>query len=544
MRASMAIRGIRPTPDELRTVHDDPAALPGLVDAWLHDPRFGETIKDMHAEQLLLRTDVLDQLPALGPLLGTSVRDIHRATSESPLLLVERIVDEGRPYTEIVTADWMLTNGVLGTVYGLPHDPAGPEWQQATWSDGRPMAGLLSDSELYRRFESAGSNFHRLRANFIAETFLCAGFADRSIPIDGGIDLTDEELVAHAVSTNPSCVGCHQALDPLAAFFWGFKVQVKQFGVAKAYLQDCRDVQLDTSPYLASQYCYPLEHWTASDESGWAQMGLRAPGFFGTPATDLSDLGQLVADDPRFAECSARRFQGYFAQTDKLDVPFEVAAELQSTLEQSGFDARALVRHIVLSDRFRRVTGPDSVGLLTVRPEQYARMIEDWTGWAWRGVGDPDDCATDRPLVGSICWGEVDLLRSDRFGFRTLAGGVDGYYNTAPKHDPTPMKELVLSRVAFEAAGFVVPRDLAEPDPTARRLLRQVEAGTTDEAAVRDQLVDLHTRVLGTLPAADDPAIDAYWALWSDTLSVHGDPVVAWQLTLGALLQDPAVVFY
>ncbi|MFT4623629.1 MAG: hypothetical protein ACI8PZ_002285 [Myxococcota bacterium] len=544
VRASMAIRGIRPSPDELASVHADPSRLPSLVDTWLHDPRFGDTIKDLHAEALLLRTDVLDQLPVLGPLESSSVGAIHRATTEAPLRMVERVVLEDRPYTEIVTADWVLADPVLATIYGLPYDPAGPEWQPSRWSDGRPMAGLLSESELYRRVESAGSNFHRLRANYIADTFLCADFAGRDIAIDGGIDLTDEALVAQAVFTNPSCVGCHQALDPLAAFFWGFKVQVKQFGVTKAYLSDCRDIQLDTSPYLASQFCYPLEHWTASDESGWSEMGLRPPGYYGEPATDLSDLGRLMAEDPRFSACTARRFQGYLGQLDKNDVAFDVAAELQDVLIESGFSARELVRHIVLSDRFRRVNGDDVVGLLTVRPEQYARMLEDWTGWAWRGIGDPENCATSRPLVGSICWGEVDLLRSDRFGFRTLAGGVDGFYNTTPTHDPTPMRELVLSRVAFEAAGFVVPRDLSEPDPGARRLLTQVEADTTDEPTIRAQLADLHVRILGTLAEPDDAAVDASWALWSDTLAVHGSPTVAWQLTLGALLQDPRVMFY
>ena len=149
-----------------------------------------------------------------------------------------------------------------------------------------------------------------------------------------------------------------------------------------------------------------------------------------------------------------------------------------------------------------------------------------------------------RPLVGPICWGEVDLLRSDRFGFRTLAGGVDGFYNTTPKHDPTPMRELTLSRAAFEAAGYVVPRDLSEPDPGARRLLTQVEADTTDPDTIRAQLADLHVRVLGTLAEPTDPEVEASYLLWSDTLARHGEPATAWMLTLGALLQDPRVMFY
>ena len=168
IRASMAIRGTRPSASDLDIARDHPEHIPVLIDTYLEDPRFGETIKDWAAEQFLLRTDVLDALPAVGPLEGHTLSEMYEATSESPLRLVEEVVMDDHPLTTIVTADWVWTNEAHRKIYGLAYDPAGPAWQRSTWSDGRPVAGLLSDSEMWRRYESAGSNFHRLRANVVA----------------------------------------------------------------------------------------------------------------------------------------------------------------------------------------------------------------------------------------------------------------------------------------------------------------------------------------------------------------------------------------
>src|SRR5688500_3249349 len=62
VRASIVLRGFPPTPGEVLAVRDDPSRLPGLVDRWLLDPAFGSTIRDVHADQLLLRADIIEHL--------------------------------------------------------------------------------------------------------------------------------------------------------------------------------------------------------------------------------------------------------------------------------------------------------------------------------------------------------------------------------------------------------------------------------------------------------------------------------------------------
>src|SRR6476659_6885213 len=56
-RASLALRGIRPSVADLKTVAGDPSQLPAIVDRYLASPEFGATIEDLHNEQLLLRLE-------------------------------------------------------------------------------------------------------------------------------------------------------------------------------------------------------------------------------------------------------------------------------------------------------------------------------------------------------------------------------------------------------------------------------------------------------------------------------------------------------
>lgn len=552
VRTSLVLRGLLPSPDDLRAVRDDPAAIEGLVDTYLESPEFLEVIKDLHAELLQVRADVQEPLPAKGPLTGRKLGELYNAHSEEPLELVRHIVANDRPYTEVVTADYMLTNEPLSVMYGLAYDPSGPDWQVSHWSDDRPHAGLLSSSELWRRHESAGSNFHRLRANFIADTFLCADFANRDISVGGEVTISDEFEVAAVTRTDPGCVACHQALDPLAAFFWGFHRRFKGNFTARAYEAGC-DTRWEYEPpteYPPEVYCYPIQGWIPAEQQDWETWHLRAPAFYGTRGQDLRDLGQLIAADPRFSQCVARQFYGWFTQRDKEQVPLALAVDLQQRFEQSGFNTKALARAIVLSEPFRshRALQPEPaepyVGLQTIRPEQYARALHDLTGFAWRITADLPGCDDHTDAYGSRCWGEVDLMRSDLFGYRAMFGGITGYFVTRPTHTSTPTKELAGQAFAFEAAGYVVDRDLAEPDPSRRKLLHLVSPTTTDEPTVRAQLEALHLRMHGTFVDPAGPEVDASYGLFAAALD-RGEPVhAAWKLTLSALLLDPALFFY
>jgi hypothetical protein len=558
VRASMALRGIRPSVADIQQIQADPTQFEALIDGYVQSPEFLEVIKDLHAERLLLRTDTQFQLPVLGPLeaSGFNQADVYSATTESPLRFVAEVVAEDLPYTEVVTADWMLTNDVLSQMYGLSYDPAGPEWQKSQWSDGRPLAGLLSDSEMWRRHVSNGFNFHRGRANLVADAFLCEDFASRDVLVEGGIQLSDPNEVSAALVATPSCVGCHQSLDPLAAFFWGYKEQIMRNAVTSAYAADCAWNWENGEPYRGSyrpeHFCYPLKFYEATEQDGWEEYGLRPPSYYGTPGTDTTDLGDMIAEDPRFSMCTVRNFYAYLAEVARVDVPLALATTLRDDFVASNYSAKQLAKAIVMSEPFGiatvvptpAATGapaelPFAPGIQVIRPEQYARTISDLTGFAWLTDMDGAFCADPT----NICWGDVNLANTDRYGYRAMFGGVDGLQVTAPIIGATPTKVMVMSTMGSEAAGFVVTQDFLLP-ATSRKLLTLVEPTTIDAPTVRAQLAALHLRILGEVAAIDGPEVDASYALFSGALAGGSSPESAWKTVIAAFFQDPRMLFY
>ncbi|MBC8071810.1 MAG: DUF1588 domain-containing protein [Deltaproteobacteria bacterium] len=536
VRISMALRGIRPSAAELDAVEADPNALGAIVDGYLGDPGFGETIRDLHNEALLVLSDYFIYpagYPAIGPLEGRDPYALNRAITEAPLRLIEHVVMNDRPYGEIVTADYTVADAQVAAVWGLA---GGGEdnWQETRWSDGRDNAGILSDGWLFQRHSSTPSNANRGRANAVSRALLCYDFADRDIVVDATVDLADPDEVADAVVDNPACASCHQGLDPLASFFGDFFPLYIPADIVATPAED--------------QLSYPLVTWYPGIFELYLGVPMREPSYFGSPADGLAGLGQRIAEDPRFSLCAAQRFYAYFHQVDLEAVPAEQAAELQGVLVDSGMDAKALTRAIVMSDAFaashleapEEVEDPelDVVGVKKARPLQLRRLFADLTGFEWRtdlSVAVSED--TPNGL------GVVPLLDDSFLGYAVLAGGLDSIYVTRASHTYSATVSLVLRALAQLSATSVVDADFAVA-ADQRRLLDQVEPGTADEATIRAQLVALHLRLYGDRVAADSEDVDAGWQLFSAALAHGGDPVRAWKVTLTALLQDVRIAYY
>src|SRR5213079_1172474 len=123
---------------------------------------------------------------------------------------------------------------------------------------------------------------------------------------------------------------------------------------------------------------------------------------------------------------------------------------------------------------------------------------------------------------------EFPFLDDDAAGYRVLAGGIDSFYVTEPVYTMTATASLVAQRAAFAAADHVVSHDAAAP-PAERLLFRAATVDAADEIRVRAELVSLHARVYGELVAADDPSVDAEYALFTDALhTASGDARRAW----------------
>jgi hypothetical protein len=520
-RASLALRGMRPSIEDLRAVDADPDALPAIVDRYLAAPEFGETIRELHNETLLLRTEQpFLTMPAIGGLTGATATRINGAVMDEPLRLIEDIVMSDQPYTKIVTADYTMADGAVAEVWGLPHTGAYDAWQRAKWTDGRGAAGVLATSVLYHRHRSTGFNYNRGRANLVSTAFLCHDFLDSDIQIDTSVDLSDPDVVANAVVENKSCAGCHQTMDPLASYLFPFRGQINTGNIT----------------------AYPVPYFLPNQVNRWQTTNKRPPMYFGQPATGIAGLGRAIADDPRFARCTAQRFASYLTEVAPSSLSGAWIARLQREFTDGNFSAKQLAKAIVLSDEFRVSHDTDAaaaeglVGALKLRPEQLSRMLRGLTAFSWT--------TNSNAKLRGITYGTADLLQSDFIGFRVLAGGIDSYFVTDPVHTMNATSSLVAKSAAAAAADFVVAHDAAAP-AAGRTLFVQAAPTDTAEAAVRAQLAYLHGRIYGELVEPSSPEVTETYGLFTDSLAAAGNNAQrAWKLTLIGMLSDFRSLFY
>ena len=521
-RASLALRGRRPSVDELDAVEQDPRYVEAIVDYYLTTPEFGATVRELHAQALLVDVDRVIYpagFPAIGALASRDVQAINDSIVQAPLRLIEHVVMDDRPYSEIVTADYTVADDAVATVWGMPYDVSGPEWQETHYNDERPQAGILSDSFLFTRHSTTFSNKSRGRANLISNALLCFDFLSSEIPVDAGIDLADPEAVADAVRNNEACLTCHRTLDPLAAHFAGFY---------PIYVPS----DLEKYPFGSYKPAF-TEAFSAAE-----------PGYFGQPSSDLVSLGRSLAGDPRFTRCAAKRFYSFLAQVPLQDVPDALSAKLERGFIDSGLNAKALAKAVVMSDAFRAAYSDDDataqtlVGLRKARPSQLAGTIEALTGYRWR-TRLPIELGTGAGKVG-----DVDLMDDAFFGFKVLAGGIDGNSVTRPSYTASATVALSLEALAARAADYVVAVDFARDKASERRLLTLVERGTDDEPTIRAQLALLELRMFGERLPPDDPAIDDALQLYQGARKLAGGNAArAWSLTLFAMLQDVRMLY-
>ncbi len=499
-RVSMQLRGVRPTPSELDHLSQHPEALPALADAWSRDPRFGDTVRDLHADVLWMRADTKPQWLPMGILADRTPQELTGSFQEAPLRFVEHVVTEGRPYTEVVTADYAYTDAIGAVAEGLDFDPDGPPWQETRYVDGRPVAGLLSNTHFLQRWYTNFSGKHRNRANMVSRAFLCSEIGAIDMGVFPSVDPSDNEATANALRDNPACAACHVALDPLAAYFWGFEINIISLDIARAEEGGCE---------ADEARCYPIRYWADQRADNYLDYDLPPPGYYGVPGTDMVDLGASIAADPRFASCAVQNAWAFFAQEDRSTLPLELRERLMDLLVDEGWDYRRMVVELVLSDELT-----DAERVLQVRPEALGRLIADTTEHQWTRT--LDSCGT------------VDVLGTSLHGLRDLAGGTDHDRVLEANHAPGPTVLLAWDAAAREAAAHAVAEGV-------------VDGSLREAGPVREQV---EAWVLRTTGRRDDAQVDALVAVFDDALALADDSEQAWRVTLRAALMDPAVVTY
>ena len=502
-RASLDLRGVRPTLEEIERIHEDPDEYTDLVADFLNDERFVDRVVNLYTEVFLTRADGYSVGATDYGLPGSDQFSFVRSVGDEPLRILAHIVENELPYTEMVVGDWTMANELLAQAWPLDYPEGETGWKQVHYTDSRPAAGILSTNSMWWRYGSTASNANRGKANAISKILLCNDYLSKTISFDRSVNLLDDDALNDALKTNPGCASCHNSLDPLASFLWG------------TYYVDYR------SPS-------DLKYYHPERENMWQDYGDVEPAYYGQPGEGLGELGQFIAADPRFIECAVERVFSLMTQRDPTMDDTEKLGEMRQRFIENDLNMKMLFAEVVADPAYRATELADGENATRkmVTTDMLGSQIEDLTGFVFRS-------------------GNVPILETDAGGLRTLAGGIDGQNVTRPATEPMTTLVLVQERYAQAAASHVVIHDRDNPDDT--KLFHHIDFHETPENGRDDmvaQIQSLHLRLFGNHIDVDGPEVEANLELWQDLYEVSLTNEDAWSGLLTVLLRDPDFLFY
>ena len=151
---------------------------------------------------------------------------------QAPVELIAHVVKNDLPYTEILTADYIMANPATAKAYSATaefDDPDNPhEFQPVriqgyryygVTMDEYPHAGILSTAAFLRRYPTTPTNRNRARSRWAYHHFLGEDIQN-SAPVRTAADalLDTRNPTMH----NPACTICHVPLDPVAGAFQNY----------------------------------------------------------------------------------------------------------------------------------------------------------------------------------------------------------------------------------------------------------------------------------------------------------------------------------
>ncbi len=438
-----------------------------------------------------------------------------------PMKLVEHIVKNDRPFTEIVTADYIMVTPYTSRGYGVydelkaqfkdPDDPFEyvPVKLKAlvarTRNDDQesatgfyPHAGMLSMFQYLRRYPTTETNRNRLRARMYFQHFLGIDALELAARVSDAAAVTAKHEIPTMQASE--CAVCHKTIDPVAGLFQDY---------------------------------YKFEGVYGRRKEGWYK-DMFGPGLEGEdlPAEErwrsLQWLGERTAKDPRFAVAMVEHV--YYILTGRkvllppkeLDDPLFAAKrrayqEQRRVIEATAvhfasdkFNLKSVFKDLVVSDFYR----VDGLATAAVDPQRRAEL---------------DDIGLVRMLAPEQVERKVDAIFGQPWGklndqLAMLYGGIDSKEVTERAADPSGAMGAIQRILANDVACRQVLRDFARSKED-RKLFPNIEPnvipGSSDEAdqEIRRAIVYLHERILGHYDAVDSPAVERTFQLFAGIVS-------------------------
>jgi hypothetical protein len=492
-RASVDLLGRRPTVEELEIVRADPEgavdSILDLLDADAFPDRMAWVWNDtVHTAVWATEVDRFEQFNE-----GWSTAEARAVGLEVPRIL-SLLLQEGRPLSELLTVEAIPVHADLPSLWP---SSGGESWEFGQYTDGRPHAGVLSSSAFWMRYNADATNYNRQRANALARVFLCSDYFDRGDRFDFVFDATGGS-VEEAVKNNPACTTCHASLDPLGSFLGGFAE---------------RSINFSTERFLGY----------SALNSDWYQFQVPSA-YFGSPGSTLTDLGAMIAADPRFEVCMAKTFwKGVVGESlsETVEVDALILEDLVLVLREGGLRLRPLLEAIVVSERYR------STQSKLMNTAQLAGTISSALG--------PLVDTESKEALASLVWSSEQ---------RVMGGNTDDISILERDDNPSVSRVLLQEWVAKGVAEAAIQEDLDRPLED-RRLVR-VEL-PLDDASARDLFVTWNTAFTGQVHSTDSPDLDRLLALFEEVggfSSEEADQAQALEVILRAMIQHPLTAVY
>ena len=450
----------------------------------------------------------------------------REAMLREPTELVKYIVRNERPFTEIVTADYIMVSPYTARGYGVFedlrekfHDPEDPfEYLpvrltalkhrngkvQESATGFYPHAGLLTTFQYLRRYPTTETNRNRLRARMYFQHFLGIDVLELAPRVSDAAAITAKFKVPTMEASE--CVICHKTIDPIAGLF-----------------QDYYDLP---------------DALFGRRKDGWFK-DMFGPGFEGEdlPPEDrwraLQWLGEHTAKDPRFASTMVEHV--YYILTGRkvllaptsIDDPLYDAkqrayraqrAEIQriaAGFARDGFNLKGVFKEWVASPFYRveaRSPAPNS-------PASAQRQAE-LADLGLARLLSPEQLERKVTAVFGKPWGRLDDKQN-----ALLYGGIDSKEVTERAADPSGAMGALQRIMANDVACKNVAADFAL-EAGQRRLFQGIESDDLPGASIecdrriRAAIVHLHQLVLGRYDATEsDPEVERTFRLFTGILA-------------------------
>ncbi|MEM6708529.1 MAG: HYR domain-containing protein [Pseudomonadota bacterium] len=433
---------------------------------------------------------------------GARRRELRRATNygiaRAPIELIRYIVENDRPFSEVLTADYMMVNPYSAVIYGVDGgDPTFPfSFDQIEANHDRddfrpvstllqsnegnrpvPLTGVLSTHSWLEKHQTTATNVNRHRAAAVYLDFLgvdIEGLAPRD-----GLDLTN---VVGDVPTveDPQCTVCHDIMDPIAGLFKNRHNRGEYRGdVTWEHERTTNGVPRMLPPGYTMATADQLPQ---SEE-----------------AAALPWLGARLVEDPRFAKTTARTLlTGLTGIEPTQPATVTFLNDVATDFVDNGYDLKRLIRNIALSDYFLAknvVSGENPADFIDfgharlLTPEELERKIEALigNGYTWNGPN------SNGGLTGT---------------FKLVYGGINSRDVEVRTTEPNALIDGVQKRIAQQVPCERVALELNGAPGNLFPHVSLTDTPDTAAAEIRENIAYLHRYLLGEdlLPTSTEVA--------------------------------------